>query len=115
MESFAARVKRELQSVTRMPTHCRRAQKAGYEIFSGERSEWFDPKKDCCIRAFIRGAFVAAGTVSDPAGSYHFEITCPDEESAVGMLSLTLLSTRRQIRRLFKASVKSALKGGDAA
>ena len=88
MESFAARVKRELQSVTRMPTHCRRAQKAGYEIFSGERSEWFDPKKDCCIRAFIRGAFVAAGTVSDPAGSYHFEITCPDEESAVGMLSL---------------------------
>ena len=34
---------------------------------------------------------------------------------AVGMLSLTLLSTRRQIRRLFKASVKSALKGGDAA
>ena len=33
----------------------------------------------------------------------------------VGMLALALLSTRRQIKRLFKASVKSALKGGDAA
>ena len=32
----------------------------------------------------------------------------------VGMLALALLSTRRQIKRLFKASVKSALKGGDA-
>lgn len=34
---------------------------------------------------------------------------------AVGMLLLALFSTRRQIRRLFKTSVKSALKGGDAA
>ncbi len=34
---------------------------------------------------------------------------------AVGMIALALLSTRRQIKRLFKASVKSALKGGDAA
>ena len=33
---------------------------------------------------------------------------------AVGMLLLALFSTRRQIRRLFKTSVKSALKGGDA-
>ena len=33
----------------------------------------------------------------------------------LGMLTLALLSTRRQIKRLFKTSVKSALKGGDAA
>ena len=33
----------------------------------------------------------------------------------LGMLALALLSTRRQIKRLFKTSVKSALKGGDAA
>ena len=88
MDSFAAQVKRELSSVTRMPTHCRRAQKAGYEIFAGERAEWFEPKKDCCVRAFIRGAFLAAGTISDPAGSYHFEITCPNEPCAIGLLSL---------------------------
>lgn len=32
--------------------------------------------KDCCKRAFVRGAFLAAGSISDPLGSYHFEIVC---------------------------------------
>ena len=30
--------------------------------------------KSCCRRSFIRGAFLAAGSVSDPNNSYHFEI-----------------------------------------
>lgn len=30
----------------------------------------------CCRRAFIRGAFLAAGSMSDPEKSYHFEIVC---------------------------------------
>jgi hypothetical protein len=30
----------------------------------------------CCRRAFIRGAFMAAGSISDPNKSYHFEIVC---------------------------------------
>lgn len=30
----------------------------------------------CCKRAYIRGAFLAAGSVSDPRKSYHFEIVC---------------------------------------
>ena len=30
----------------------------------------------CCRRAFIRGAFLAAGSISDPEKFYHFEITC---------------------------------------
>lgn len=33
-------------------------------------------KKSCCKRAFIRGAFLAAGSISDPNSSYHFEIVC---------------------------------------
>ncbi len=36
----------------------------------------------CCKRAFIRGAFLAAGSVSDPEKSYHFEIVCETEEKA---------------------------------
>ncbi|MDE7299975.1 MAG: DNA-binding protein WhiA, partial [Lachnospiraceae bacterium] len=28
----------------------------------------------CCKRAFIRGAFLAAGSVSDPEKAYHFEV-----------------------------------------
>ena len=30
----------------------------------------------CCKRAFIRGAFLAAGSISNPDKSYHFEIVC---------------------------------------
>ncbi|MDD6797087.1 MAG: DNA-binding protein WhiA [Clostridia bacterium] len=30
----------------------------------------------CCKRAFIRGAFLAAGSVSDPNKFYHFEVVC---------------------------------------
>ena len=33
----------------------------------------------CCKRAYIRGAFLAAGSVSDPSKSYHFEIVCHEE------------------------------------
>ncbi|MEI3339861.1 MAG: DNA-binding protein WhiA [Eubacterium sp.] len=37
---------------------------------------------NCCRRAFIRGAFLAAGSMSDPAKSYHLEIVCRREEIA---------------------------------
>ena len=33
-------------------------------------------RSDCCRRAFIRGAFLASGSISDPQKSYHFEIVC---------------------------------------
>ncbi len=38
--------------------------------------------RECCCRAFIRGAFLAAGSVSDPGKSYHFEIICRSREDA---------------------------------
>ncbi len=39
-------------------------------------------QKSCCRRAFIRGAFLSAGSMSDPEKSYHFEIVCQEEEHA---------------------------------
>lgn len=39
-------------------------------------------KRNCCRRAFIRGAFLAAGSVNDPQGKYHFEIVCHTPEKA---------------------------------
>lgn len=33
-------------------------------------------QQSCCRRAFIRGAFLAGGSISDPNKSYHFEIVC---------------------------------------
>ena len=36
----------------------------------------------CCKRAFLRGAFLAAGSMSDPNKSYHFEIVCSSPKMA---------------------------------
>ena len=36
----------------------------------------------CCRRAFLRGAFLAAGSVSAPEKSYHLEISCSGEGAA---------------------------------
>ena len=42
----------------------------------------------CCRRAFLRGAFLATGSVSDPERFYHFEIVCATEEKAKQLQSI---------------------------
>lgn len=39
-------------------------------------------KNACCRRAFLRGAFLAVGSMSDPAKGYHLEFDCSDELKA---------------------------------
>lgn len=39
-------------------------------------------QKDCCKRAFLRGAFLSSGSVNSPEKSYHFEIACEDIQLA---------------------------------
>ncbi len=39
-------------------------------------------QKDCCKKAFIKGAFLAAGSVSNPNKFYHYEIVCDREDDA---------------------------------
>ena len=38
--------------------------------------------RNCCKRAFIRGVFLAVGSVSDPEKGYHLEFVCEEEEQA---------------------------------
>ena len=38
--------------------------------------------KDCCKKAFIRGFFLASGSVNDPNKAYHFEIVTDTKEMA---------------------------------
>lgn len=42
----------------------------------------------CCRRAFLRGAFQASGSMSDPNKSYHFEIVCASKEMAAQIRDL---------------------------
>ena len=37
----------------------------------------------CCKRAFIRGAFLAVGSISNPKKDYHFELVVPFKEKAI--------------------------------
>lgn len=45
-------------------------------------------QKTCCRRAFLRGAFLTAGSMNDPNKSYHFEIVCGNQEQAVQLQEL---------------------------
>ena len=52
----------------------------------GGPGEPVDPlliKNSCCRRAFLRGAFLAVGSMSNPAKAYHLEFDCADEEKAL--------------------------------
>lgn len=47
-------------------------------------------QQSCCRRAFIRGAFLASGSMSDPHKSYHFEFVCTTQEQAWQLQALIL-------------------------
>jgi len=42
----------------------------------------------CCRRAFLRGAFLASGSISDPEKFYHLEIVCATEAKAKQIRSI---------------------------
>lgn len=44
--------------------------------------------KSCCKRAFLRGAFLAVGSISKPEKSYHFEMVCTTMAKAVQLQSI---------------------------
>ena len=59
-------------------------------------------KKDCCKKAYIRGAFLATGSINDPNKSYHLEIKCRNEECAIFiqmLLNANRLNARISKRR----------------
>jgi len=54
-----------------------------------ETADWEKPgfqecllEYNCCRRAFIRGAFLTSGSMSDPGKSYHFEVVCRTQKGA---------------------------------
>ena len=45
-------------------------------------------KNACCRRAYLRGAFLCTGSVSDPAKGYHLEFVCGSMEQAAQIQGL---------------------------
>ena len=52
--------------------------------FQEDRSYRDNPviQRTCCQRAYLRGAFLSAGSVTDPEKNYHFEIACQNVDLA---------------------------------
>ena len=100
--SFSSQVKEELEKVIPSSRHCRLAEYQAFAIFGYERkyftlwkknimiNECVDKvvqnplilKQNCCKRAFLRGAFLCVGSMSDPNKAYHLEFVCETEEQA---------------------------------
>lgn len=40
-------------------------------------------KNSCCARAYLRGAFLCVGSMSDPQKSYHLEFVCDEKAQAL--------------------------------
>ena len=64
------------------PSWCVTVRDAGTVARITDTVEHAIVRKDCCRRAFLRGAFLVAGSISDPNRSYHCEIVCGDEAAA---------------------------------
>ncbi len=45
-------------------------------------------QQTCCKRAFIRGAFLAAGSMSNPEKAYHLEIVTDKETKAIQLMEI---------------------------
>ena len=45
-------------------------------------------ERNCCKKAFLRGAFLAGGSVSNPEKSYHMEISVPTESESEKLLHI---------------------------
>ena len=70
--------------------------------------------KQCCAAAYLRGAFLGSGFVSDPRGDFHFEITAENQtlaEDLVAMLGEKSINARIMKRR---SSYMVYLKSGEA-
>ena len=73
---------RDHESAVRILSACKMIDRDGEigENFKTVKS--YILQKDCCRRAFIRGAFLASGSISDPEKFYHLELVCQNMERA---------------------------------
>lgn len=117
--SFSRKVKEELMNRYTKARHCQMAElcallrfdeknveldsarNCGIYSFTSYRKTYnisseisLSPKnwtgKNCCKRAYLRGAFLGAGSISDPEKEYRFDIVCPSEEDALFLNELLL-------------------------
>ncbi len=81
--SFSADVKKELQRIMPEKEHCVRAE---LSAFLQPEEALDDPelvRRPCCKKAYLRGLFLRAGSISDPEKMYHLEFACESRDFAI--------------------------------
>jgi DNA-binding protein WhiA len=82
-----------------------------------QRAETYDLKKQCCRRAYLRGAFLASGSLINPDKDYHLEIVAPYETYAVKiqnvMASFQLEARYYEKKEKYRVYLKGAEKIGE--
>ena len=89
--SFSSEVKAELWKQSCKKAHCRACEMMAISWFDPKTSAQMAPpymEKLCCKRAFVRGAFLSSGSITDPNKGYHFEIVCKTREQADYLMNL---------------------------
>lgn len=71
-------------------------------------------EKDCCEAAFVRGAFLACGTVTNPDKEYHLEFSCPSQGLAVQLQTMIRdLTVEMRLTRRGGTPILYVKKSGD--
>lgn len=70
--------------------------------------------KQCCAAAYLRGAFLGSGFVSDPRGDFHFEITVESREMADDIASIMLEKNIRARVMQRRSSYLVYIKSGES-
>lgn len=123
--SFSSEVKEELMKHYTKQAHCQKAELEALLTFDEKKvkkdsqsgayiynftdlkknfniKENFDLSKECCKRAYLRGAFIGAGSISSPEKTYRLDIVCKSEDIANFLIRIMMsfnLHAKVTIRR----------------
>ena len=81
--SFSSHVKDELSKYVPRESHCLQAELSAFLLqFRDVLPEPGTLQRNCCKRTFLKGLFLAAGTIGDPEKIYQLEFSLASEQSA---------------------------------
>ena len=72
------------------------------------------PRKSCCRKAWLRGAFLGGGSVNRPEGEYHLELVTQNEDFAMALVQVLKVSGLTAGLTTRKQDFVVYLKEGDA-
>lgn len=111
--SFSQEVKKELEAVIPNARHCQLSELSAIQFFAakelnenssvgrksftlGKKTSMmykhvdFVPKNSCCKRAYLRGAFLSVGSMTDPYKGYDLEFVCDTKDKALKLQKTAL-------------------------